>query len=63
VDKDVTRRSPSRDDLERVKEAGFSFLDNLTQLEENLFAKGFHVKEGSPMRLSDVLHGQIQETL
>jgi len=34
-----------------AQEAGFSFVDHLTELEENLSAKGFQVKEGSPMSM------------
>ena len=34
-----------------AKEAGYSYVDRLTQLEEDLYARGFHVKEGSPMSM------------
>jgi len=42
-------RSLSQNEREIVKEAGYSYVDRLSQLEEDLYAKGFHVKEGSPM--------------
>ena len=32
-----------------AKEAGYSYVDRLTQLEEDLYAQGIRVKEGSPM--------------
>ena len=36
-----------------AEEAGYSYVDRLAQLEEELFAKGIYVKEGShPYRMS-----------
>lgn len=44
-------RSLSRDEVRSAHEAGYSYVDRLTQLEEDLYAQGFHVKEGSPMSM------------
>ena len=41
----------TQDDRQVAKEAGHSYVDRLTQLEEDLYAQGFHVKEGSPMSM------------
>lgn len=30
------------------EQAGYSYVDKLSQLEEDLFAKGQYIKEGSP---------------
>jgi len=41
----------TKDERMVAKEAGYSYVDRLTQLEEDLYARGFHVKEGSPMSM------------
>lgn len=44
-------RQLTQDERNVAKEAGYSYVDRLTQLEEDLYAQGFHVKEGSPMSM------------
>lgn len=34
--------------MEMSERAGYSYIDKLTQLEEDLYAQGQYVKEGSP---------------
>jgi len=41
----------TQDERQVAKEAGYSYVDRLAQLEEDLYAQGFHVKEGSPMSM------------
>lgn len=35
-------------EIEMSERAGYSYVDKLTQLEEDLYAQGQYVKEGSP---------------
>lgn len=41
-------REFSDDEMRMSEEAGYSYVDRLTQLEEDLFAQGQYVKEDSP---------------
>lgn len=46
-----------------AKEAGFSYVDRLVQLEEDLYAKGIHVKEGSPNSMMAKFKRPSQEVI
>lgn len=41
-------RKLTQDEMRMSREAGYSYVDRLTQLEEDLFAQGQYVKEDSP---------------
>ena len=42
-------RSLTDHELRMAEQVGFSYVDRLTQVEEELFAQGIYVKEGSHM--------------
>ena len=44
----LTVRSISEAEMRMSEEAGYSYVDRLSQMEEELFAQGHYVKEGSP---------------
>jgi len=46
-----------------AKEAGYSYVDRLAQLEEDLYARGIHVKEGSPMSMMAKFKRPSQEVI
>ena len=41
--------SLSLEEMTMTRNYGYSYVDRLTQLEEDLYALGFHAKERSPM--------------
>ena len=48
-DEKPSLRSLTDHELRMGEEAGYSYVDRLTQLEEELIAQGIYVKEGSHM--------------
>ena len=48
-DVEPSLRSPTDRELRLADQAGFSYVDRLAQLEEELYAQGVYVKEGSHM--------------
>jgi len=49
--------------MRMAKEVGYSYVDRLAQLEEDMYAQGIHVKEGSPMSMMAKFKRPTQEVI
>lgn len=56
-------RSLSHDEMRMAKDAGYSYVDRLAQLEEDMYAQGLHVKEDSPMSMMAKFKRPTQEVI